>query len=180
VVISTSLADFDLQQWAVDSREQARSARPHTFFWCVGRFWIELGGQHDPMLTAIARAVCERWAVWPEHLVGREAVGDALIDPNMPPPHGVGIDSGGWTCYMRHWTWWIVYELTDHTYDTIGRIFGNRQAETVSRVVRRRRFFAPLNPGVKEWILHDEILPRIDRVLVEVKAQPRTTTFNLS
>jgi hypothetical protein len=132
------------------------------------------------MLTAIARAVCERWAVWPEHLVGRDAAGVALIDPHNPPPHGVGIDRSGSTCWVRHWSWWITRELTGYTYAAIGRVLGGHHAGTVRKVVNRQSFFANLNPGVKEWILRDEILPRIDRVLIEIKASPRTTEFDLS
>jgi hypothetical protein len=102
---------------------------PGSFWWCVRSF--DLG---DPLLTTVARLVCQLWTVWPQDLVGYEIAYPAVTLPGHAPL-ATGLSDGPCTdrriVGARRYIWCILRRCTDLTAQQMGDALGGFSAATV-------------------------------------------------
>ncbi len=111
---------------------------PGTYPWCINRFVVG----EDPILTAISRVVCDKWAVWPEELVGRERAGDAVNVTETSAYDRImhtAPSRVGHAVLARRVAWHLAGQLSDRSVAAIADAFGGHTTNIVRPYVRDRR-----------------------------------------
>jgi hypothetical protein len=131
---------------------------PGSFYWCLDR--LNIAG--NSAFSAVAYTVCDRWAVWPEQMLGRAAAAEAISLPDNPPL-STGLQfvrsQRGHVVMARRFAWHLAYEFTEAPTDVIASAFGNYTPETVApwlKTPARLERYYPLTP---------QLLPALSNVV---------------